>query len=45
MYVNDNIMYLCVVATVVAAAIFVWLAYDSSSITFIWTVMNHEFTD
>lgn len=42
---NDNLMYLCVVAAVVAAALFAWLAYEHDSMTFIWTVMNHEYTD
>lgn len=43
MEVKDNLMYLCVVATVVAAAVFAWLAYDSSSMTFIWGLVTREY--
>lgn len=44
MDVNDNLVYLYVIVFVIAAAIFVWLAYDSSSMAFIWAIMSYKYS-
>lgn len=45
MDVKDNLMYLCVVAVIIAAALFAWFAYDSSSMKFIWAIISYQYTE
>ncbi len=39
---SENRIYLCVVAAIIGAALFAWLAYDSSSVAFIWAILHHS---
>jgi hypothetical protein len=42
MEMSDNLIYLCVLAAVIGAALFAWLAYDSPSVAFIWAILHRS---